>query len=261
MLRLGQHGRESMPQALGEVLEAAVVGRLEHDAVFQDQHAPPFVSRSILPAVLLGDLDGRTLHAQGHLADLAGPLDGEVGAPELLLNLGDVVVHLPNGAEPDLGQDQRQRLLRQGDVAAVPLHLGCSFTPHLTQRTTLRAIQAFRAEWSGSSWGPLGWRSPAGQTGERDGHLRVSTEWSVGLSIGAPNLREAAESGSGRHCPRVAWGGYASCCQSFLPCQGGRRRTGASPAVRRRRPRLRPDSSIVEGQLGRGEVETPKLCR
>ena len=89
---------------------------------------------SLLRYSQLDYLDRRAVtRSEGHLLDLASSLDRESVPPEHLLDRRDVLLHLAHRAEPDLAQDQHQRLCGERLVPAPSLH--CSslhFTDYFT---------------------------------------------------------------------------------------------------------------------------------
>ena len=78
MLGLGQHGVDGRAQLLGESLEPSVCGGLEDVAVLGHQDAPRLFAVAVVPALLLGQLDGNGVAGgEGALGGLAGLFDGK----------------------------------------------------------------------------------------------------------------------------------------------------------------------------------------
>ena len=79
----------------------------------------------LVPALLFRQLDrGGGAGGEGDLVDRSGSLDGEASSPEYFVDCGDVLVHLGDGAEADLAEDEDQGLCREGFVPALSLHCG-----------------------------------------------------------------------------------------------------------------------------------------
>ena len=102
---LGEHRVDSHPQPLGEVLEPGVGRGLQDDRVVCQEDAPGFVLVPVVPALLFRQLDrGGGAGGEGDLVDLAGSLDGEAVSAEGLVDWGDVLVDLGDGAEAESGR-------------------------------------------------------------------------------------------------------------------------------------------------------------
>ena len=93
------------------------------------------------------------LGPEGDLVDLAGSLDREAPSPEYLLDCGDVLLHLADGAQADLAEDEDQGLRREGLVPALSLHyssLSLQFALHLILRQG--KLVASGGKWRGLRW-------------------------------------------------------------------------------------------------------------
>ena len=104
---LGEDGVDGQLQPLGEVLEPGVGRGLQDYCVPRQEDAPGFVLVPVVPALAFRQLDrGAAAGGEGDLVDLAGSLDGEAASSECLLDCGDVLVHLGDGAEVAAGADR-----------------------------------------------------------------------------------------------------------------------------------------------------------
>ena len=121
---LGEDGVDSQLQPFGEVLEPGVGRGLQDYRVLCQKDAPGFVLVPVVPAVPLRQLDrGGGAGGEGDLVDLAGSLDGEGVSGEGLVDCGDVLVDVGDGAEAGLAEGEDEGVGGEGFVAAVPLAL------------------------------------------------------------------------------------------------------------------------------------------
>ena len=129
---LGEDGVDGHPQLVNEVLEPGVGRGLQGDRVPCQEDAPGFVLVPVVPALLFRQLDrGGGAGGEGDLVDFSGSFDGEAGYPECLLDCGDVLVHLGDGTEPDLAENEDQALGGERVLPAFSLHC-CSLGLHVT---------------------------------------------------------------------------------------------------------------------------------
>ena len=99
-----QNGAHRQIELLNEVLEPTVSRGLQKDTGFRDEDAPVFVSRSVFPTFLFGNLNRAGGRPEGYLLHLASPLDGEASLTEFFLYFRYVPRHLADGAKPDLAK-------------------------------------------------------------------------------------------------------------------------------------------------------------